>query len=247
MKLLVGLTYDLKIDYYEENNLNSDIYEEFDVEETIAEISNVLEGAGHTVLRLGSGKKFLERIQRVSVDIVFNIAEGFGTRSREAHVPAVLEILGIPYTGSDPLTLALTLDKETAKRVVMTTSVPTPPFKVIREMQDLKELNLDYPLIPKLLYQGSSIGLRKTSKVNNFEELEERVAWLLLTYQEPVIVEEFIEGREFTVGVLGNNQNAYVLGIMEISPKKGKRQDFIYSLESKRNWERIELHCESFP
>jgi len=222
--------------------LPEDVFEEMDSIETIDAIESVLNGAGHETLRLGGGKDFLISVLESSVDVVFNIAEGWGTRSREAHVPSVLEMLGIPYTGSDPLTLALTLDKGMTKRVVMTAEVLTPKFAVLRSAGDLNH-HLSFPLILKPAWEGSSIGIRRNSKVENIKELREKLEWLINSYGEPGLVEEYIQGEEVTVGVMGN-ENPRVFGMMMIRPRKVSSEDFIYSLEVKRNWrEEVEYIC----
>ena len=230
----IGIAFDLKkkpLAY-----LPEDIFEELDSIETVEAIESVLNSAGHETVRLGGGMDFLLSILKTHVDIVFNIAEGWGTRSREAHIPSVLELLGIPYTGSDPLTLSLTLDKGMAKRVVMSEGVLTPKFTIIRNSKSLNYVqDLNFPLIVKPLWEGSSIGIRRDSKVQNFKELKRKLEWLINSYGEPTLVEEFIEGEEVTVGVIGN-ENPHVIGMMMIKPRIGNQRDFIYSLEVKRNW-----------
>ncbi|HEY7535793.1 MAG TPA: D-alanine--D-alanine ligase [Thermodesulfobacteriota bacterium] len=230
----IGITYDLK--RKPTSNLPEDIFEELDSIETVEAVESVLKHAGHEVVRLGGGRDFLLSILNTQVDLVFNLAEGWGTRSREAHVPSVLELLGIPYTGSDPLTLALTLDKGMAKKVVENAGVLTPKFIVLHNPIALNhDIELNYPLILKPLWEGSSIGIRRDSKVDNFQELKKKLEWLHNSYGEPTLVEEFIEGEEITVGVTGN-ENPQIIGMMMIRPVNGDRRDFIYSLEVKRNW-----------
>ncbi len=236
----IGIAFDLKEDYNKSWDLPEDIYEEFDVEETISAIENVLKGLGHEVVKLYGGKKFLENILKEKVDIVFNIAEGFGTRSREAHIPSILEFLGIPFTGSDPLTLALTLDKTMTKRVALSEGIRTPEFIEIEYSDVNSETNeifnkLEFPLIVKLSREGSSIGLRRNSKVRNFDELFLKIKELSI-YKQPILVERFLDGKEITVGVIGNGKKARVLGMMEIAPRNSAKEDFIYSLEVKKNW-----------
>lgn len=224
--------------------LPEDVFEEMDSIETVEAIESVLNKAGHETLRLGSGKDFLVSIMENPVDIVFNIAEGWGTRSREAHVPSVLEMLGIPYTGSDPLTLAITLDKGMAKRVVMSAGVLTPRFMVLKSLEDLNHnVELSYPLIIKPAWEGSSIGIRRNSKVESIREFREKFEWLINSYREPGLIEEFVQGEEVTVGVMGN-ESPRVIGMMMIQPRNGSPMDFIYSLEVKRNWrEEVEYIC----
>ena len=174
MKLRVGITYNLKKDFSRQENQPIDLLEEFDSEETIDAIRDVLESDGHEVIKLGGDTGLIDRLRQTSVDIVFNIAEGLQGRNREAHIPALLEFLNIPYTGSDPLTLSLTLDKSMAKRIVMSEDIPTPRFKKVERMEDLKDLDLRYPLFVKLCYEGSSKGVRLDSKVLDPRSLREK-------------------------------------------------------------------------
>ena len=243
MKLKVGITYNLKKDFSQQENQPIDLLEEFDSEETIDAIRKVLESEGHEVVKLGGDTGLIDRLKRASVDIVFNIAEGLQGRNREAHIPALLEFLNIPYTGSDPLTLSLTLDKAMAKRVVMSQNIPTPRFKKVERMEDLNGLDLRYPLFVKLCYEGSSKGIRLDSKILDSQSLEEKVRELLNTYGFPLLVEEFVNGPEFTVGVLGN-EDPFVLGVMQIEIKGSPPEESIYSLEIKREWEeKVRYHC----
>jgi D-alanine-D-alanine ligase len=243
MTLRVGITYNLKKDFSHPENQPVDLYEEFDIEETIDAIRDVLIGDGHEVIKLGGGNGLIDRLRETPINIVFNIAEGLRGRNREAHIPALLEFLNIPYTGSDPLTLSLTLDKSMAKRVVMSAGVPTPRFKKVNRMEELREVNLSYPVFVKLCEEGSSKGVRLDSKVRDARSLEEKTRWLLESYGSPVLVEEFVEGPEFTVGVLGNEVPS-VLGVMLIEIKGRAVEEAIYSLEIKREWEeKVAYHC----
>jgi len=223
-RLRVGITYNLRKDFSLREDEPIDSFEEFDSEETIDAIRQVLESDGHEVFKLGGGIGLIDRLRTSPVDIVFNIAEGTGGRNREAHIPSLLEFLNIPYTGSDPLTLSLTLDK-------------------VETLKDLQGLDLHYPLFVKLCYEGSSKGVRLDSKVFTPSLLEEKVRWLLETYGPPVLVEEFVAGPEFTVGILGNSDPT-VLGVMQIEIKGSPPEEAIYSLEVKREWEeRVRYHC----
>jgi D-alanine-D-alanine ligase len=243
MKLKVGITYNLKKDFSQGENQPIDFLEEFDSEETIDAIRKVLESEGHEVIKLSGDTGLIDRLRQASVDIVFNIAEGLQGRNREAHIPALLEFLNIPYTGSDPLTLSLTLDKAMAKRVVMSQNIPTPRFKKVERMEDLDGLDLRYPLFVKLCYEGSSKGVRLDSKILDPQSLEKKTRDLLKTYDSPLIVEEFVKGPEFTVGVLGN-EDPFVLGVMQIEIKGKPPEESIYSLEIKREWEeKVRYHC----
>jgi len=243
MKLRVGITYNLKKDFSQRENQPIDFLEEFDSEETIDAIRKVLEGEGHEVIKLGGDTGLIDRLREASVDIVFNIAEGLQGRNREAHIPALLEFLNIPYTGSDPLTLSLTLDKAMAKRMVISENIPTPRFLKVERMEDLDGLDLRYPLFIKLCYEGSSKGVRLDSKILDPSSLEEKARGLLNTYRSPLLIEEFVKGPEFTVGILGN-EDPFVLGVMQIEIKGRPPEESIYSLEIKREWEeKVRYHC----
>lgn len=240
----IGIAFDLKSDFAAAADGPEDRFEEYDSDATVVAIEEALRGAGYDTMRLGGGRRFLERVLADRPDLVFNISEGVvPTRSREAHVPAVLEMLGIPHTHSDPLTLALTLDKAAAKRVAMSMGVPSPAFAVVESVADVARIDLPFPLIAKPLFEGSSMGVRKGSRVVDRAALDSLIARLLADYKEPVLVEEFLSGPEFTVGVIGNGAAARVIGVMEIVPKLMKPEEFVYSLEVKRNYEtEVEYH-----
>jgi D-alanine-D-alanine ligase len=233
----IGLSFDLKTAATEHPAVE-DAFEEYDSPETVEIISSALESAGHDVVRLGGGSQFLDNIRSEKVDIVFNIAEGRGNyRSREAQVPSVLEMLDIPYTGSDPQTLAIGLDKPVTKKLVSLAGVITPKWLIITGPKELKKTGwkeFTFPVIIKPAYEGSSKGIRLTSLAHNISEAEDEVSRILAGYRQPVMVEEFIDGDEITVGVIGNSP-ARVLGVMRVLPKK-KEEHFVYSLEVKRDY-----------
>lgn len=231
----IGIAFDLKADFGAVSGGPEDLLEEYDSDATVSAIEQVLVARGHKVTRLGGGRRFLERLLATRPDLVFNIAEGRGSRSREAHVPAACEMLGVPCTHSDPLTMAVTLDKAMAKRVVASCGVPTPEFVVVEHERDLAHIALPFPLFAKPLFEGSSMGIRRRSRVADRAELSERVGQLLGDYREPVLVEEFCGGAEFTVGLLGNGANVRVAATMEVEPLLVPREQFVYSLEVKRN------------
>jgi D-alanine-D-alanine ligase len=235
----IGITYNLRGEGDDNRTGVADEDEEFDSPETIDAIAGVLESAGHAVEKLGFGRKMIDRILASPPDAVFNIAEGHRGRSRESQVPALLEMLSIPYTGSDPLTLALTLDKDLAKKIVSSRGLKTPGHLVLDTFRPLSEEELQglrSPLLVKPSYEGSSKGIRLTSKVATLDEANEQVKWLFSDYGGPVMVEEFLDGPEFTVGVLGNSPPR-VLGAMMIRHRTVPPEDFLYSLEVKRDWE----------
>jgi D-alanine-D-alanine ligase len=188
---------------------------EYDSEETILALSDAIRAGGHQVIPLEADESIAEKLVSVRPQIAFNIAEGIRGESRESHVPAICEMLRLPYTGSGPLTLALCLNKARAKEILSHYHIPTPPFQVFRSPEDKLDSNLRFPLIAKLLHEGSSMGLSEHSIVEDEVSLKHQVEYLVETYHQPALVEEFVEGREFTVGVLGNEE-ARVLPIIEV-------------------------------
>jgi D-alanine-D-alanine ligase len=234
----IGLSYDLKEAIPVEQAGPCDALEEYDSVETVKLLVAALEAGGHSVVRLGGGREFLNNILREKVDIVFNIAEGRGNyRSREAQVPSILEMLDIPYSGSDPQCLAVCLDKPLAKKLVAAAGVYTPKWLVIADSKELCQISWNgftFPAIIKPAYEGSSKGIRFGSLVSSPEQATEMAGELMACYQQPVMVEEFIAGDEVTVGLLGNSPPK-VLGVMRILPRK-REAPFVYSLEVKRDW-----------
>ena len=222
--------------------IGTDAEEEFDSPETIAALVDAVSSLGHEVDLLGDGEPMLRKLlDEPRPELVLNIAEGLGvSRTRESRVPAVLEMLGVPYTGSDPLTLAATLDKECAKRLVSHAGIATPGWALIEDgnLTAVEErlARLTWPLIVKPDYEGSSKGVLRSGIVHNRPELGAAVARLAPAYHQPLLVEEFIEGEELTVGVVGNRPPD-VLGIMRILPKRPGDGPFIYGIEVKRHWE----------
>lgn len=213
----VALVYNLvQTDMLREGPL--DLTAEYDSEETISVLSAALQAGGHQVIPLEADESIAEKLRSAHPQIVFNIAEGIRGESRESHVPAVCEMLGLPYTGSGLLTLALCLDKARTKEILTYYHIPTPPFQVFRSPESEVD-SLRFPLIVKLIHEGSSMGLSEHSVVDNEEELRRQVEYLIQTYRQPALVEEFIEGREFTVGILGN-RNPRTLPIIEVIFKK---------------------------
>lgn len=177
---------------------------ELDSMQTIETLRKAIMVHGHEVLLIEADVEAYERLRTSGVDLVFNIAEGLWGEDREAQIPAILEMLGIPYTGSGPLALALCLHKGKTKEILSWYGIPTPCFQVVACPAVCETALLSFPLIVKLLHEGSSMGLSYDSVVETPEALAARVIYLTRTYAQPVIVEEFIDGREFTVPILGN-------------------------------------------
>jgi D-alanine-D-alanine ligase len=242
----IGLAYDLKGKVIPSSYSPEDALEEYDSPETVDAIAAEIEALGHYVIKLGGGKEFISNILQNEVDFVFNISEGLGNyRSREAQIPAILEMLGIPYSGSDPQCLALCLDKPMTKTLAAASGVRTPRWLLVTGYSQLKEVtaaDLPLPAFIKPAYEGSSKGIRLGSKAETVEQACEIAGSLLHQYSQPVMIEEFIGGDDVTVGMLGNDPPE-ILGIMRVLPKQ-RNKDFIYSLEIKRDWEQlVEYEC----
>ncbi len=242
----IGLAFDLKEQVCPDGSRCSDEFEEYDSPETVELIADTLKSQGHNVMLLGGGREFMENILSREVDMVFNIAEGRGNyRSREAQVPSVLEMLGIPYSGSDPQCLAVCLDKPLTKQLVAAAGISTPRCHVIANragIERLFDLKISYPAILKPACEGSSKGIIGSSVVENAISAVETAARVLESYRQPVMLEEFIDGDEVTIGITGNHP-ARVLDIMRILPRK-KNAHFVYSLEVKRNYvEMVDYEC----
>lgn len=218
--LVVGLTYDLISEYSIEENVPEDQYGEFDSDETIDRLAAAIARLGYSVLRIGNIHRLVAFLAaRQQVDVVFNIAEGRWGRSRESQIPALLEAYTIPYTFSDPLTLGLCLDKAFTKRVWQQAGLPVSPFFLVESAADFAAplaAGLEFPLFVKPLREGSSKGVRQESFVETRQQLKEQIERVVTVYRQPALVEEFLPGREFTVGVIGSGEQARVLGALEV-------------------------------
>lgn len=223
-----------------------DLFEEFDKPGTIEAIADVLRARGHEVALLGDGRELVEHLLADPPDLVWNMAEGEGVgRCREARVPAVCEMLGVPCTGSDALTLSAALDKSIAKRLVAdVVAVPAGCLVEAGEARDdvaarIAALGVDDrssgPWILKPAFEGSSKGIRDASLADDPADAAARAIELAREYGQPVLVEEYIEGDEVTVGLVGQGPSVEVLGALRIHPKDGS-QRFVYSIEIKREW-----------
>ena len=242
----IGLSYDLKETIAIQQATCDDAFEEYDSWETVELIAAALKAEGHKVATLGGGREFLGKILHDKVDLVFNIAEGRGAyRSREAQVPSILEMLDIPYSGSDPQCLAVCLDKPLAKKLVALEGVSTPNWRVINDRQELRLIDscdFPFPAIVKPAHEGSSKGIHLTSVVEDAKQATEVIQSLLEKYRQPAMIEEIILGDEVTVGITGNSPPG-VLGMMRILPKQ-RDGYFIYTLEVKRNYlNLVEYEC----
>jgi D-alanine-D-alanine ligase len=224
-----------------------DEFAEWDSIETIDAVAAALGEIGEVIL-LEANEDFPERLRVERPDIVFNIAEGQNGVNREAHVPAICEFFCIPYSGSDPLALSICLDKARAKEMLAYHGVPTAAFAVVRSMGDLTSArSLAFPLFAKPIHEGSSKGITEKNFCRTWSELEAQTAFLLETYRQPVIVEEYLPGAEFTCAVLGNGSEARVLPIVGMnfaSLPDGALP--IYGFEAKWIWDRPERPLQMF-
>jgi D-alanine-D-alanine ligase len=212
----VGLTYDLKSDYKFKEGDPLDANAEFDSLSTVDVIAKAIAANGFKVKKIGNAANLLEKIDNLAVDIVFNISEGLSGRNRESQVPILLEMADIPFVGADALTLGLTLDKVMAKKIFIAEGIPTPKFFEVNSAAGLIDQDhCQFPLIVKPRFEGSSKGLTESSRVANPEELNKQVDFIVKTYKQPALVEEFICGQEFTVAVIGN-ENPEVMPVVQI-------------------------------
>ncbi len=209
----IGITYDLKEDWGHKQGDPFDANAEFDKPETVDRVIKAFEDGGHRVKRIGNVYQLLKKIDQLDVDIVFNMCEGRVGRNREMQVPVLLEMFDIPFVGADALTLGLTLDKVVTKKIFVSENMPTARCCAVTENQDLDEASLNkllqkhqlnFPLMVKTSYEGSSKGITQDSRVEDGISLLRQIKWVHDNYHQTALVEEFIRGTEFTVAVLGN-------------------------------------------
>ena len=223
-----------------------DTYAEWDSESTILAVKAAL-AERHNVEMIEATDHAPQRLLEVQPDIVFNIAEGLRGPSREAQIPAVLEMLGIPYTGSDPVTLGICLDKARAKEILSFHHIPTPAFHVIASSDELHRRPVELPSVVKPLHEGSSKGVLNSSIVRTQSQLVEQVERVLNDYDEPALVEKFLPGREFTVALLGNGSSVRVFPIIEIRlDRLPAGVNPLYSYEAKWVWDQVEHPIEMY-
>jgi D-alanine-D-alanine ligase len=203
-KFVVALLANLKVNAPHIEGMPEDQWDDLDSEKTITALVEAIREGGHVCEFLEGDRTLYDEIRKFKPDICFNICEGHFGDAREAQVPALLEMLRIPYTGSKVLTLALALDKPMTKRVLSYHDLPTPAFQSFERVDEPLDENLFFPLFVKPSSEGTGMGVSSQSIVRNEDELREQVAFILKRYQEPALVEHYIEGREVTVGVIGN-------------------------------------------
>ncbi len=245
----IGLSYNEKPDPDGSHNdpaSTSDAFVEWDEPSTIDAVELALSFFGD-VIRLEADPLFPQKLALARPNLLFNMAEGLHGPNREAHVPAICEYLNVPYTGSDPLTLSLTLHKARAKEILAGRGVPTARFALVSELSDLARVRLRYPLFVKPVAEGSGKGISANNLCHTRAELRERVAFLLTTYRQPVLVESYLPGPEFTVAILGNGPGAFCLPIVALdfsSLPPGAPP--VYSYEAKWIWDTPEHQLDIF-
>ena len=229
------MTYDLRDDYLAEG-YGEEETAEFDHPATIAAIEGALGALGYETERIGHIRELAKRlVAGRKWDLVFNIAEGLRGFGREAQVPALLEAYHIPYVFSDPLVLALTLHKGMTKRVIRDLGIPTPDFTVVESPEEIEGVALPFPLFAKPIAEGTGKGVTAASKITDREELERVCRFLLETFGQPVLIEAFLPGREFTVGIIGTGREAFFPGVLEVRLTEKAERD-VYSYANKEDW-----------
>jgi D-alanine-D-alanine ligase len=242
MGLTVGLMFNLgKYDQPEEGE-PPDANAELDSEQTVMAVARALSSAGHEVVWIEGNEEAFGKLQQLRPDVVFNMCEGLRGASRESHIPAMLEMLGIPYTGSGIMALALSLDKVAAKKLFAYHGVPTPAFRTIEPGEPIDWTGLRFPLFVKPACEGSSKGITHRSRVENPSDLIDQVTHIHELYHQAALVEEFISGREFTVGIVGN-ESPVVFPIMEINfTPVPQEHGAVYSYQFKQQWDADEYY-----
>jgi len=234
--MTIGLTYDLR-DEYLAMGFSEIETAEFDREDTVSSIENALAELGYSTDRIGHIKNLVSRLGRGDRwDLVFNIAEGMYGEGREAQVPAILDAYRIPYVFSGPLVLALTLNKALTKVIVKDAGVATPEHAVVYKRDDIPMVNLPFPLFVKPVAEGTGKGIDPGSVIYNQEQLEKKCGELLDRYRQPVLVEMYLSGREFTAGIVGTGDEAKCIGVIEII-LKGNAEEGVYSYVNKEECE----------
>ncbi len=224
----------------------ADMYAEWDTPETINAVARAL-SLFHNVTMIEADEYAFEKLRTAKFDIVFNIAEGMNGVTREAQLPAMFEFLGIPYTGSDPLTLAISLDKARTKEVLSYHGIPTARFVVAHSFEEASTASLRFPLFVKPLHEGSSKGIYNSSYVTTPEALRQEVERILNNYEQPALVEEYLPGREFTVALLGNGSELKVFPPVELNFSSLPSEALpVYSYEAKWLWDTKNSPIEVF-
>ncbi|MBU2499179.1 MAG: D-alanine--D-alanine ligase [Proteobacteria bacterium] len=234
----IGITYDLQQDYLAKG-FSEEAAAEFDRPDTIEAIEGTLQELGYDTDRIGNIQDLTARLAAGDRwDLVFNIAEGIHGFGREAQVPALLDAYGIPYTFSDPLVLSLTLHKGMTKHVIRDLGIPTPDFCVVEEISEVDRVDLPFPLFAKPVGEGTGKGISAASRIANRESLALVCRRLLKTFEQPVLIETFLPGREFTVGITGTGRHATAIGVIEVLLQEDAEPGS-YSYTNKKEFEKL--------
>ena len=245
-KIKLGFCYDLRDDYLK-MGYSEDDTAEFDRLGTIEAIESELMNMGFAVERIGNIMSLTERLVKgYRWDIVFNICEGMFGTGREAQVPALLDAYRIPYVFSGPLVMAVTLDKSLAKIMVRNAGIDTPEHFVVHEPADIYGVNIPFPLFAKPLAEGTGKGIDGSSVISDERGLRETCLSLLSRYNQPVLVEEYLSGREFTAGIVGTGKDARCIGVMEVVLKDNAEQG-VYSYNNKEECEERVIYLPAPP
>jgi D-alanine-D-alanine ligase len=237
----IGMTYDLRSEYLSIGYGEQETAE-FDREDTIEALEKTLSGLGHRTERIGHARSLIEKLAAGRRwDLVFNIAEGIEGFGREAQVPAILDVYGIPYTFSDPLVMALTLHKGMTKHVLRDAGVATADFVVVDESGDTDKVAFSPPYFIKPVAEGTGKGVTAESIVHQRKHLAAACRDLMAAFRQPVLVEPFLPGREFTIGIVGTGHAARVLGTMEVH-LQDKAEAGVYSYTNKAHYEELVVY-----
>jgi D-alanine-D-alanine ligase len=235
----IGITYDLRSDYLA-MGFSDEETAEFDRESTVDAVESALRALGHSTVRIGNIFALVKRLSNGERwDLVFNFAEGLCGTAREAQIPALLEAYGIQYTFSDPLIMSACLDKPMAKKLVAAMGIPTPAFAVVENVEDIKNISLPFPLFAKPAAEGTSKGINEKSIVSNLADLESTCTGLLRQFNQPVLIEEYLPGREFTVGIIGTGKAARHAAVLEVKLRVSGKTSDVYSYKHKENCEEL--------
>ena len=236
----IGLTYDLR-SWYLDRGYSLEDTAEFDKQDTVDAIDTALRNMGFETEPVGNCFQLIEALSAGKRwDLVFNIAEGLYGDGRESVVPAILDQYKIPYVFSGPVIMGISLNKHLTRLIVSAAGVPVSPGMLITEMKDVDKCSLEYPLFIKPVSEGTGKGITEKNLVHSKSELRQMVDYLLTRFNQPALVEEYLPGREFTVGVIGSGDNASAIGGMEIECK----DNLPYSVEFKENYQ---IFCKYMP
>jgi len=236
----IGLTFDLR-SWYTDRGYSLDDTAEFDKQETVDALDEALRKMGYETEQVGNSFQVIEALASGKKwDLVFNIAEGLYGDGRESVIPAILDQYKIPYVFSGPVIMGLSLNKHLTKIIVSASGVPVSAGMLISDIQDIDKCKMDFPLFVKPVSEGTGKGITEKSLVHNSVELRNMVEWIINSFNQPALVEEYLPGREFTVGVIGSGDSARAIGGMEVMCAN----NLPYSVEVKENYQ---LYCTYKP